>query len=244
MRFKRCTRTGAAAAACLAMLFIVPGARAKETKEKVTIGDVDRTYLVRLPRGYDAKQKYPVVILLHGMNQDTDDMERLTRFAKLADKDGIIAVYPSALHGPWNVGVRPPVQQPAMRRPGRGRRGGGGYPGGGGGYPGGGGGGYPGGGGGSGGGYPGGGQSGGQGRNDESRTEPAEDVEFLNQMLDHLALKVSVDSPRSYARGLPEEGLLGMKARKFNADRIAAIAPVGAAIPKTMICFPSRPLAV
>ncbi len=127
MRFKRCTRTGAAsaAAACLAMLFIVSSAQAQETKEKVTIGDVDRTYLVRLPRGYDAKQKYPVVILLHGMNQDTDDMERLTRFAELADKDGIIAVYPSALHGRWNVGVRPPVQQPAMRSPGRGRRGGG-----------------------------------------------------------------------------------------------------------------------
>ena len=191
MRFKRCTRTGAAAAACLAMSFIVSGARAQETKEKVTIGDIDRTYLVRLPRGYDAKQKYPVVILLHGMNQDTDDMERLTRFAELADKDGIIAVYPSALHGRWNVGVRPPVQQPVMRSPGRGRRGGGGYPGGGGGYPGGGGGGYPGGGGGSGGGYPGGGQSGGQGRNDESRSEPADDVDFLNQMLDQMALKFS-----------------------------------------------------
>src|ERR1700690_3045594 len=148
MRFKRCTRTGAAAAACLAMLFIVPGARAQETKEKVTIGDVDRTYLVRLPRGYDAKQKYPVVILLHGMNQDTDDMERLTRFAELADKDGIIAVYPSALHGRWNVGVRPPVRQQTMGPSRRGgRRGGGGYPGGGGG-----GGGYPGGGGSQGGG--------------------------------------------------------------------------------------------
>ena len=87
MRLKRCTktRTASAAAACLAMLstmlFLTPGARAQETKEKVTVDDVDRTYLVRLPRGYDAKQKYPVVILLHGMNQDTDDMERLTRFA-------------------------------------------------------------------------------------------------------------------------------------------------------------------
>src|ERR1700678_4205845 len=234
MRFKRCTRTGAAAAACLAMLFIVPGARAQETKEKVTIGDVDRTYLVRLPRGYDAKQKYPVVILLHGMNQDTDDMERLTRFAELADKDGIIAVYPSALHGRWNVGVRPPVQQPAMRSPGRGRRGGGGYPGGG----------YPGGGGGSGGGYPGGGQSGGQGRNDESRSEPADDVDFLNQMLDQMALKFSLEQTRIYATGLSEGGLMAMKAGCSMADRIAAIAPVGAAMPKTMICLPSRPLAV
>jgi len=66
-------------------------------------------------RGYDRERKYPVVILLHGMNQETDDMERLTRFDDLADKDSIIAVYPSALHGRWNVGVRPPAPQPTMR---------------------------------------------------------------------------------------------------------------------------------
>src|SRR5580658_3281645 len=235
MRFKRCAKTRAASAmaACLAMLFVTPGTQAQETKEKVTVSDVDRTYLVRLPRGYDAKQKYPVVILLHGMNQDTDDMERLTRFAELADKDGIIAVYPSALHGRWNVGVHAPAQQPAMRSPGRGRHGGGGYPGGGGGYPGGGGGGggYPGGGGG-GSGYPGGGQSGGQGRSDETRSEPADDIDFLNQMLDQMALKFSVDPARIYATGLSEGGLMAMKAGCSMADRIAAIAPVGAAMPK------------
>ena len=67
------------------------------------VNDVDRTYLVRLPKGYDRAQKYPVVILLHGMNQEPDDMERLTRFDELADKAAIITVYPSALHGRWNV---------------------------------------------------------------------------------------------------------------------------------------------
>src|SRR5579863_2443347 len=144
MKFKnwRNARTTVAAAVCLSTLWLTDGARAQETKEKVTIGDLDRTYLVRLPQGYDAKQKYPVVILLHGMNQDTDDMERLTRFAPLADKNGIIAVYPKALHGRWNVGVRPPTRQQMMGRPGGGHgghHGGGGYPGGGGGggYPGG-----------------------------------------------------------------------------------------------------------
>jgi polyhydroxybutyrate depolymerase len=242
MRLKRRTRTrtASATAACLAMLFTVlvltPGARAQETKEKVTIDDVDRTYLVRLPRGYDAKQKYPVVILLHGMNQDTDDMERLTRFAELADKNGIIAVYPSALHGRWNVGVRPPERQQMMGRPGGGHgghHGGGGYPGGGGGYP-----------GGGGGGYPGGGQSGGQGRHEESTPAAADDVDFLNQMLDQMALKFSVDATRIYATGLSEGGLMAMKVGCAMADRIAAIAPVGSAMPKTMICLPSRPVPV
>ena len=227
------------AAVCLATLFIPHAARAQETKEKVTVEDAERTYVLRLPRGYDQAQKYPVVILLHGMNQDTDDMERLTRFNELADKDGIIAVYPSALRGRWNIGVRAPVQQPRTASPGRrGRYGGGGYPGGGGGYP-----------GGGGGGYPSGGQSGGQGQgqggsDDQNRSAPADDVEFLNQMLDQIANKASVDATRIYATGLSEGGFMAMKVGCAMADRIAAIAPVGAAMPKTMICLPSRPVPV
>ena len=86
--------------------------RAQETKEKVTVDDVERTYTLRLPSGYDAQRRYPVVILLHGMNQDADDMERLTQFDALADKDGIVAVYPFALHGRWNTGVHPQERRP------------------------------------------------------------------------------------------------------------------------------------
>lgn len=235
MRFCTQTLAASAIAVCLAILLFAPAVQSQETKEKVTINDVDRNYLVRLPRGYDAKQTYPVVILLHGLNQDTDDMERLTGFAAVADKDGIIAVYPSALHGRWNVGVHAPQPQQYMGRPGGGRgghHGGGGYPGGGGGYPGG------------GGGYPGGGgQSGGRDR-DQARQEQADDIDFLNQMLDQMALKFSVDQTRIYATGLSEGGLMAIKAGCSMADRIAAIAPVAAAMPKTMICLPSRPLSV
>jgi polyhydroxybutyrate depolymerase len=227
------------AAVCLVSLFTTRG-RAQETKENITIDDTDRTYLLRLPRGYDSAKKYPVVILLHGMNQDTDDMERLTRFNELADKDAIITVYPSALHGRWNIGVRTPQQQSMSRYPGGRRHGGGGYPGGGGGYPGGGGG-YPGG----GGGYPGGGQSGGQGSSQEqNKPAPADDVEFLNQMLDQIATKASVDASRVYATGLSEGGFMAMRVGCAMADRVAAVAPVAAAMPKAMICLPSRPVPV
>jgi len=62
MKFWTRMRAASAAGVCLATLFIASSARAQETKEKVTIDDVDRTYLVRLPRGYDHEQKYPVVI--------------------------------------------------------------------------------------------------------------------------------------------------------------------------------------
>jgi poly(3-hydroxybutyrate) depolymerase len=245
MKFSNWTTMAASAAvACLMTLVFVRGAHAQETKEKIMVDDIERSYLLRLPKGYDPAQKYPVVILLHGMNQDTDDMERLTRFDELADKDGIIAVYPSALRGRWNIGVTPPSRQSSMMSPGGrgGRRGG--Y--GGGGYPGGGGGGYPGGGGGypgGGGGYPGGGQPGGQRRDEESnKPAPADDIDFLNQMLDQVATKFSVDASRVYVTGLSEGGFMAMRVGCAMSDRIAAIAPVGASMPKTMICLPSRPV--
>jgi polyhydroxybutyrate depolymerase len=224
------------AAACFAILFAERVLQAQETKEKVVVDDLDRNFTVRLPQGYDPQRRYPVVILLHGMNQDANDMERLTQFDQLADKDGVIAVYPIAAHGRWNVGVHPPEHRRTMMGPGGGRRRGGyGYPGGG--YPGGG---YPGG----GGGYPGGGRQQPQGRerDQDKRPAPADDIAFFNQMLDQLGTKFSVDTSRVYAVGLSEGGMMTLRLGCALGDRIAAIATVGAAMPKTMICLPSRPV--
>ena len=107
------TTAASAAVACLVGLILGCHAQAQETKEKVMVDDVERAYLLRLPRGYDSTHKYPVVILLHGMNQDTDDMERLTRFNELADKNLIIAVYPSALRGRFVINSRGLEADPA-----------------------------------------------------------------------------------------------------------------------------------
>jgi polyhydroxybutyrate depolymerase len=237
MKLRNWYETRGAAVVCVAVVAAAQALWAQETKEKVTVDDVDRNFMVRLPKGYDAKQRYPVVVLLHGMNQDAEDMERLTGFDALADKEGIIVVYPIALHGRWNVGVRPQERQQTAMGPGGGRhRGGGGYPGGGGG-------GYPGGGGG-GGGYPrGGGQQQPRGQEPEDRREPAaDDVAFFNQMLDQLGTKFSVDASRIYAAGLSEGGFMSLRLGCAISDRIAAVAVVGAAMPKTMVCVPSRPV--
>jgi polyhydroxybutyrate depolymerase len=211
---------------------------AQETQEKVDVEDMTRTFVVHLPQGYDPQQHYPVVIVLHGLNQDADDMARLTHFSQFAEKNGAIAVYPNAMRGQWNIGVRPEEPAAEMPRRGSGRRGG--WGGGGGGYPGGGGGGgYP---GGGGGGYPG-GQSGGQNPDENrKRPEPPDDVAFLNQMLDQLAMKFSVDSSRIYATGLGDGGFMAERVGCSMADRVAAIAVVAAAFPKAMICLPLRPV--
>jgi len=215
-------------AACLFALLLGTPLWGQESQEKITVDDLPRTFVVHLPMGYDQQQHYPVVILLHGRNQDADDMGRLTHFSQFAEKNGVIAVYPNAARGEWNIGVRPePAAEGAPRR-GYGRHGG--Y--GGGGYP-----------GGGGGGYPGGGRNGGQSpEENKNKPEPADDVAFLNQMLDQLALKYSVDTRRIYAAGLGDGAFMALRVGCSMADRVAAIASVSGALPKTMICLPSHPV--
>lgn len=231
MKIGTLIRDGLMGIACVAVFFIaigVQGMWAQQTKEKIVIDDVERNFVVRLPKGSDAQKKYPVVVLLHGVNQDADDIQRLTRFDEVADKEGVITVYPSALHGRWNVGVRPRERQPQYMGPRRRRYG---YPGGGGGYP--------------GGGYPGGGQRPrGERPNGERTPTPTDDIGFFTQMLDELGTKFSADEARIYAVGLSDGGFMSMRLGCALADRLAAVATVGAAMPKTMICLPSRPVPI
>jgi polyhydroxybutyrate depolymerase len=61
-------------------------------------------------------------------------------------------------------------------------------------------------------------------------------------MLDQLPMKFSVDTSRIYAVGLSEGGFMSLRLGCALGDRIAAVAAVGAAMPKTMICLPPRPV--
>ncbi len=188
----------------------------RDAQEEVEINEHTRTYVVHLPQGYDSQQHYPVVILLHGRDQDAAEMARLTHFNEFADKDSIIAVYPNAVNGRWNFGAN--QLQPYRRGPYR-RRGpfGPGYP------------------------PPGPRQEPGQRR---PGAGPAEEFPFFHRMLDRLATHYSVDTRRIYAVGLGEGGFMALRMGCNMADRIAAIATVAATMPKTLNCIPSRPIPV
>ena len=211
--------------------------QAQDKEDRVTVNDLERTFVVHLPKGYDAQKRYPVVLVIPGHQQQAEDMARLSRFNDLADREGVIAVYPNATQEGWNIGVIPESARPAspMGRGGRyggmggggmGRHGGGGYPGGG---------------------YPGGNQGGDQGSGQESQrhhTPPADDLAFFNSMLDKLSSSYAVDASRIYATGLSDGGFMDFRLGCRMADRLAAIAPVGAEMPKTMTCVPPRLLPI
>ena len=190
-------------------------ARKGDAHEEIQINDRTRTFVVHLPQGYDSQQRYPVVILLHSLDQDAAEMARLTHFNELADRDSIIAVYPNALGGRWNVGggEQRPYRRGPYRRPGVW---GPGYP-------------------------PTPPPERGERREGAPRNQ---DMQFMHRMLDRLASRYSVDTRRIYAVGLGEGGFMAIRMGCNMADRIAAVAIVAAAMPRMLNCVPSRPVSV
>jgi len=192
-----------------------PAAQKGDAHEEVQINQRTRTFVVHLPQGYDSQQRYPVVILLHGLDQDAAEMARLTHFNELADRDSIIAVYPNALGGRWTLagGEPRPYRRGPYRRPGI-----------------------------WGPGYPPPPRS---EPDDRREAAPRnQDMQFLHRMLDRLATRYSVDTRRIYAAGLGEGGFMAIRMGCNMADRIAAIAVVAAAMPRMLNCIPSRPVPV
>ena len=57
-------------------------------------GSRRREYLVHEPPSYERAERVPLVMVLHGCNQDHVDMQTVTRFDELADRHGFIVVYP------------------------------------------------------------------------------------------------------------------------------------------------------
>jgi polyhydroxybutyrate depolymerase len=188
---------------------------AQDPQETVTVEDVARTFLVHLPKGYDRKNKYPVVLVLHDVDNDALDMVRMSRFDQTADEHGAIAVYPNGLRHRWTNLEEEPQQ--TNRGQYGGRRGGGGM------------------GGGMGrnrGGQGGQGGQGGRG-NKGSAARTSNDLAFFNALLDQLDGEYSVDDNRVYATGFSDGGFMDFQLGCSLGNRIAAIAPVGAELAKT-----------
>ena len=57
-------------------------------------GSRDREYLVHLPPAYRRGRRLPVVMILHGCDQDHHDVRHVADFDRIADRHGVIVVYP------------------------------------------------------------------------------------------------------------------------------------------------------
>lgn len=68
-----------------------PGDHARTLK----VGDLDRNYLVHVPKKYDSNTPTPVVLAFHGGGGNAESMVRFCGLNDKADEAGFIVVYPS-----------------------------------------------------------------------------------------------------------------------------------------------------
>jgi polyhydroxybutyrate depolymerase len=88
----------------------LPAASGRTLRGAITVGGVQRTYLLHLPRGYSsAWRPAPLVFFFHGGDGSGAIGESFSQFSPLADKKGFLVAYPDGLHGGWNDGRNAPA---------------------------------------------------------------------------------------------------------------------------------------
>jgi polyhydroxybutyrate depolymerase len=61
----------------------------------ITVGKLERTYLVHVPAKYDRNRPAPIVLVFHGGASNAERMVRFCGLNEKADEAGFLAVYPS-----------------------------------------------------------------------------------------------------------------------------------------------------
>jgi polyhydroxybutyrate depolymerase len=81
------------------------------TSRSLVVAGLHRTYRVYLPAAADPSKALPLVFVHHGFTMSGKAMESVTKYAELADREGIVLVFPDGQGGPdstdapWNVGA-------------------------------------------------------------------------------------------------------------------------------------------
>lgn len=78
-------------------------------EKEIYVDGVKRAYHLTLPQDYSDSAKYPLVIFLHGFNNEIQSIGVYTKFDIKAQKSGFIAVYPHGIMNEnayylWNAG--------------------------------------------------------------------------------------------------------------------------------------------
>jgi polyhydroxybutyrate depolymerase len=90
---------------------------------EIEVGGLKREYLVRVPKSRPAGGTYPVVLLLHGTGGTIVWTQQEARFDPVAERDGVVVVYPQALppdpSQPPRFLANPPAWEDGRVMPGR-----------------------------------------------------------------------------------------------------------------------------
>jgi polyhydroxybutyrate depolymerase len=78
-----------------------PGASLART---VSVGGVQRRFLLYIPRSAVKATPAPLVSVHHGFTMTGKIMEEITSWKKIAEREAIVVAFPDGLDQPWNVG--------------------------------------------------------------------------------------------------------------------------------------------
>lgn len=71
--------------------------------ESIDVNGTERDFIVRAPESYEPNQ-LPVVLVLHGGGGNARSMMRYSDFGDLAEKEGVLVVFPNGADRGWNDG--------------------------------------------------------------------------------------------------------------------------------------------
>ena len=87
------------------LLFVAASGQCQSQLYKFKMDTLERTYIVHLPKYYDANKTYSLVFSFHGMTDSASGQENYTGMDDISDLADFIVVYPNAIAHSWNVGI-------------------------------------------------------------------------------------------------------------------------------------------
>jgi len=73
-------------------------------RRSLVYGGLKRTFLLHVPPQFNSDTLLPLVFVLHGGGGEGPKVARLTGFSRLADREGLVVVYPDGINNHWNDG--------------------------------------------------------------------------------------------------------------------------------------------
>jgi polyhydroxybutyrate depolymerase len=90
---------------CVGLFFLSPINAANPAERHITkVGELDREFLIYVPKDLKSEEALPLVFVFHGGNSNAKGVMNLTQFNLVADRENAIVVYPQGFGGNWNDG--------------------------------------------------------------------------------------------------------------------------------------------
>ncbi|MDA3927347.1 MAG: carbohydrate-binding protein [Prolixibacteraceae bacterium] len=86
----------------LAVLSLLVLSTVSIAQEDIEVGETTRKMLAYAPSGI--KDNSPLLISMHGMNQDIAYQQNQSKWEDVADENGFVVVYPAGINNSWDIG--------------------------------------------------------------------------------------------------------------------------------------------